>query len=323
MKYFFSLASFLIFLHPASAQKKMEKEKKEILGERLALYTLILANWTSNDLYYENEFNTSYVKGYLTYRDKGDTLKTIFWREIDTASAEYKAKTFHDVADTGIIAAQKPKKIADLRIIVKTFKYKRMSVTKQNAVIDEAEREPTENEKVQMDFRAMTYKMMSDDTSFFKYYEGVSLKAIPFDAGKQVKVYVYSASMKEEVIPVGGDYLLVFDKKEKTLIEKTDLHHDFYYLSAHYKGKSYDASKSTQHNHKEGASELITPTDIAMLLLYKNQLEWDEHHVVGGKYTCVFTLVDRKLDIIPTAEFEYLKKQKSKADEEEKKSNMH
>jgi hypothetical protein len=34
-------------------------------------------------------------------------------------------------------------------------------------------------------------------------------------------------------------------------------------------------------------------------------------------------LVDRKLDIIPTAEFEYLKKKKTDAEKEEEKGKMH
>src|ERR1051326_2668381 len=128
---------FPILFNFSFAQRRLEKEKNKILGEGLALYTLILANWTSNDLYYENEYNTNYVKGYLSYRDK-DTIKTIFWREIDTASAEYKAKTFQKAGDTGVVAKQQPKKIDDLRIIVKTMCYAKMNVSKKNsAIVDE------------------------------------------------------------------------------------------------------------------------------------------------------------------------------------------
>lgn len=322
MKSFLSILSLLFCFNAAIAQKKLEKEKKEILGEGLALYTLILANWTSNDLYYENEFPTSYIKGYLSYKDK-DTLKTIFWREIDTTSAEYKAKNFRAAADTDLVAVQKPKTITDLRVIVKTFRYERMNVKKANANIADEEREPTDKEKVLMDFRAMAYKEIYSDTSFFKLYEGTQLKAVPFDAGKQIKIYVYSSTTKEGVVPIGGDYLLLFDKKEKILLEKTSLHQDCIFISTQYKGRASDASKMTFHKHKEGASKLITPTDIATLLLYKSQLEWDEHHVIGGRYTCVFTLVDRKLDIIPTAEFEYLRKKKVELDKEELKGKMH
>lgn len=305
------------------AQKKIEKEKNKIYTEGLALYTLILANWTSNDLYYENEFPTGYIKGYLSYRDKGDTLKTIFWREIDTASAEYKAKTFKAVDDTGALAKQNTRKPDDLRVIVKTFSYPKMSVNKKNAGIDEQERAPSEKEKLLMDFRSLAYNAINSDTTFFKQYAGLFLKAIPFEAGKQIKIYVYSATNREGVIPFGGDYLLIYDKKERTLVEKTDLHKDCLLISTRYKGKSYDAIKATQHSHKDDAAGLITPTDIATLLLYKTQLEWDEHHVIAGKYTCIFTLIDRKLNIMLTSDFEYLKKKKAKAEEEEKRSKMH
>ncbi len=320
-KIFYLIFIFILFSNVLSAQRKLEKEKNRILTEGLALYTMILANWTSNDLYYENEFNTGYVKGYLSYKDK-DTLKTIFWRETDTTSAEYRAKNFQQVGDTGAVAAQN-KTATELRVIVKTIGYKKMNVTKKNGLIDEAEREPTEKEKMLMDFRAMVYKEINSDTSFFKRYAGVQLKAILMEAGKQIKVFVYSSTTKEGVVPIGGDYILIYDKKEKTLVEKTDLHKDFFFISTQYKGKSYDASKSTQHNHKDGAAELITPTDIATILLYKSQLEWDEHHVIAGKHTCVFTLIDRNLTIVPTAVFENLKKKKIKMDADEKKRKMH
>ena len=322
-RFILSLASVLICSNPVFSQKKLDKAKKEILGEGLALYTLILANWTSNDLYYENEYNTGYVKGYLSYRDK-DTIKTIFWREMDTASAEYKAKNFQKAGDTGVAFQQTtPKKIDDLRVVVKTMRYAKMNVVKKNVDILDEEREPNEKEKLLMDYRAATYKAFSTDTTFFRQYAGVTTRAVPFDAGKEIKVYVYSSVKKEGVVPFGGDYLLVYDKKTKELVEKTDLHKDCIFLSTQYQGHSYDASKATIHSHKEGAAEFITPTDIATLLLYKSQLEWDEHHVIAGEYTCVFTLVDRKLDIIPTAEFEYLKKKKADAEKEEQKGKMH
>lgn len=305
------------------AQRKIEKEKNKILTEGIALYTLILANWTSNDLYYENEYPTGYVKGYLSYRDKGDTLKSIFWKEIDTTSAEYKARTFKAVDDTGALAKQKPQKPDELRVIVKTFCYPKMMVNRRNALIAEEERLPTNQEKLLMDYRAMAYKEINSDTAFFKQYSGLFHRAVPIDAGKQVKVYVYSGTNREDVIPFGGDYLLVYDKKEKTLVEKKELHKDCLLISTRYKGKTYDANKSTQHSHKGELSDLITPTDIATLLLYKNQLEWDEHHVVGKRYTSIFTMIDRKLNIISTEYYEHLKKKKTKQEEEERKRKMH
>ena len=120
--FFFSY--LFIFPLTSFAQKKVDKAKNEVLGEGLALYTIILANWTSNDLYYENEYGTGGISGYISYKEK-DSVKTIFWREIDTASAEYKAKTFKEVADTGEVAEQHPKKISDLRVITKTFRYEK------------------------------------------------------------------------------------------------------------------------------------------------------------------------------------------------------
>jgi len=316
---------FLVFSllssYLASAQKISEKEKNKVFLEGLALYTIILGNWTSNDLYYENEFDTYMISGYLSYRDK-DTLKTIFWREIDTASVEYKTKLYKKAGDT--IASETPDKPIELRWVVKTVRYNNMNVTKKNArIADEEERIPTPMEKMLMDYRAKAYKEINSDTLFFKQYEGTKLKAVPIDAGKEVRVYVYTSTLKEGIVPIGGDYLLLFDKKENALISKEDLHKECIFISAQYNGKASDASKSTLHNHKPGTAELITPTDMATLLLYKSQLQWDEHHVVSEKYTSIFSLVDRKLDIMATKDYEALRTKRTEKDNEAKKRRMH
>lgn len=316
------LASCILFPSSAFAQKKVtDKDKDKVFLEGLALYTLILGNWTSNDLYYENEFNTDIVSGYLTYRDK-DTLKTIFWREIDTASVEYKTKTYKKAGDT--VAAQQSNKALELRWVVKTVRYKSINVTKKNASIaDEEERVPSTYEKMLIDYRDKAYKAIKADTAFFKQYEGTKLRAVPIDAGKEMRVYIYSSTTKEGVVPIGGDYLLVYDKKTNTLVSKEDLHKDFMFISTQYRGKKNDVSKATIHNHKPGTAALITPTDIATLLLYKSLLEWDEHHVVSDKYTSIFSLVDRKLDVMLTKDFEAIKAQKTQKDNESKKYDTH
>lgn len=312
--------SFLPFGH-LHAQKVSEKDKAKVMTEGLALYTIILANWTSNDLYYENEFNTSIIKGYLSYRDK-DTMKTIFWRQIDTTSAEYKTKTYKKAGDT--VAAEQSTKALELKWVVKSVHYKNMSVSKKNAVIPELEeRVPTEYEKMLIDYRERAYKEISKDTAFFKLYAGTKLRAVPIDAGKEIKVYIYSSLMQEGAIPIGGDYLLVYNKKENILVSKEDLHKECIFLSTQYAGKSSDAGKATSHKHKAGTSPLITPTDIATLLLYKSQLEWDEHHVVSDKFTSIYTLVDRKLDIMLTKDFEAIRAKKTEKENDAKKYQPH
>ena len=313
---------YFLFFPLLYAQKNPKKEKKEILMEGLALYTVILADWTSNDLYYENEFNTAIVNGYLSYRNK-DTVKTIFWRKIDTASAVYKASIFKKAGDT-IPSEQKKVKDEELRRIIKTIVYAKMNVKKQNAkILDEEERLPDKQEKMLMDYHELTCNEIRKDTSFFVEYEGTSLKTVPIDAGKKMKVYVYSSSNAEDVVPLGGDYLLVFDKKKNILEQKTKLHNNIIFISTKYRGKSYDASKSSYHYHKSDNSKLITPTDIATLLLYKTSAEWDEDHVISDKYASVFTLIDCKLDVITSHEYKQMKKKGSVKEAESKKKNWH
>jgi hypothetical protein len=316
MLFLFLLLSLSHFSH-VNAQRITEKDKNKVFLEGMALYTLILGNWTSNDLYYENEFDTKIVSGYLSYRDK-DTLKTIFWRAIDTSSVEYKTKSYKSASDT--VAAEQSNTSVELRWILKTVKYKNMSVLKKNAQIpDQEERLPTATERMLMDYRDKAYAEINSDTVLIKQYAGTRLKAVPIDAGKEVRVYIYSSTVKPGVVPIGGDYLLVYDKKTNTLISKEDIHRECIFISTQYKGKKSDLSKATLHTHKPGTAPLITPTDIATLLLYKSQLEWDEHHVVSDKYTSIFSLVDRKLDIMLTKDFEALKEKKSVNDKEEQK----
>jgi hypothetical protein len=141
--------------------------------------------------------------------------------------------------------------------------------------------------------------------------------------GKKIKVYIYSSSASDDFVPMGGDYYILYGKKEKNLVERKKLHDNIIMISSHYKGKSSDQSKATFHNHKGDSPELITPTDIATLLLYKSTVDWDEHRVISKTYTSIFTLVDRKLQVIPTKEYERLNKKKAIQDKEAKNANFH
>ena len=92
-------------------------------------------------------------------------------------------------------------------------------------------------------------------------------------------------------------------------------------ISSHYSGKSSDATKATYHYHKGESPELITPTDVATLLLYKATVDWYEHRVISDTYTCIFTLIDRKLQVISTKDFERLNK-KDRAGQRRKKFEL-
>ena len=92
---------------------------------------------------------------------------------------------------------------------------RKMIVSKKNVKINEEEREPTEYEKMMMDFRKSAYDEMKRDTAFYKEYQGTALKAVPMDMGKKVKVYIYSSSTSDDFVPLGGDYYILYRKRKK------------------------------------------------------------------------------------------------------------
>ncbi len=280
-----------LFLFP---QKPSQKTADKIFEEGQVLYTLEMANTTSLDVFYDKEYDPKSAKGYFSYFDK-DTIKTIFYREIDTTTALFKA---NDSLKKLI------KNEFDLLIVSKSMRYIDKSINKAKVFVHETERRITDYEHKLFEIRFKIYKMFNSDPVMFVKYNKSNLSIIILDKKKQFEVYVMSVFQDMSFVPIGNDYYFAFDK-ELNLLEKKTIHSSLVPLDPAYYGKKNDEVKPAFHNHKgENAEPFITPTDICVLLLFKPMLKWDMHYVYSDEYVSVFNLYKMTLKIVPRKDFD-------------------
>lgn len=303
--------ALLMLLIPvvAFSQKVSKKTADKILEQGQVLYALEMASITSLDIFYDKEFDPKGVKGYFSYFEK-DTLKTIFYREIDTASPLFKQNDSLKKMIKGPM---------DLLVINKTMKYLNKAINKAKAVVVETERKPSEYEKKLFEIRFRVYKLFNDDPITFVKYEKSSLSIIILDNKKEYEVWIMSVMDDKSFVPIGNDYYLKYDK-QGALLEKKRLHSGLIPLELKYAGKKNDEIKSSFHNHKgEEAPPYITATDICILMLFKPITQWDMHYVYSDKYVSIYNMYTGTLSIVPKKEFEQNTKPKEDPDDLDKK----
>jgi hypothetical protein len=305
--------SVYCFLLPAFCfgQKVSQKTADKILEDGQVLYALEMASITSLDIFYDKEYDAKAIKGYFSYFEK-DTLKTVFYSEIDTASPVFKEK------DTLKNLIKGP---MDLIVVNITVKYVNKAINKAKAILVDKSRKPSEYEKKLFDIRFKIYKLFNDDPITFVKYENSSLSIIILDKKKEYEVWIMTVMNDKSFVPIGNDYFLKYDKTG-ALIEKKRLHTSLIPLELKYLGKKNDEVKSSFHNHKgESAPPYITPTDICILMLFKPITQWDLHYVYSDKYVSVYNMYSGKLSIVLRKDFEKNTKVKEDPDDLDKKVN--
>jgi hypothetical protein len=287
------------------SQRSLKKKADELFQEGQTLYVLESASVSALDLFYDKEFDPASVKGYFSYFDK-DTIRTVFYREIDTASAVFKA---NDSLKAQI------KDRFDLLVISKTMNFVDKNLSKKAIKLNETERKITEKERALFEIRFIIFKLFNDDPINFVKYEKSNLSIVILEEKKMYKAYVMNVFQDTRFVPIGNDYYFEFDKAFNLKVKKP-LHKTLIPIELSYRGGKNDEVKPTFHNHKgDTASEFITSTDICQILLFKPALKWDMHVVYGEKYVSVFNLYKMTLEIVPRKEFEERTKPKENKDE--------
>ncbi len=305
MPYLLLLSLFPLLLF---SQKPSQKTADKILEEGQILYTLEMANVTSLDVFYDKEYDPKIAKGCFSYFDK-DTIKTIFYRELDTTTALFKA---NDSLRKLI------KDEYDLLIVSKTMRYINKVLDKKKVYVFENDRKITDYEKKLFAIRFKIFKLFNEDPVMFVKYAKSNLSIVIQDKKKAFEVYVMNVFKDMSFVPLGNDYFFKFDK-EGNLLEKKVLHKTLIPLDPAYHGKKNDEVKSSFHNHKgEDAEEFITPTDVCVLLLFKPACQWDMHYVHSEKYVSVFNIYKNTLSIVDKKEFDEQIKPKEDPDDLDK-----
>ena len=181
------------------AQKPSQKTADKILEEGQVLYTLEMANVTSLDVFYDKEYDPKLAKGYFSYFDK-DTVKTIFYREIDTTSALFRA---NDSLRKSI------KDKFDMITISKSLRYLNKVIDKKKVFVFENDRKMTDYEKKLFTIRFAIYKLFNDDPVLFVKYDKSNLSIVIVDKKKNFDVYVMNVFADLSFVPLGNDSYFV------------------------------------------------------------------------------------------------------------------
>ncbi len=135
-------------------------------------------------------------------------------------------------------------------------------------------------------------KISSNSDNFFTIYKNTSFNLIPVISSKERNVYVITGPQNSGVVILGNDYLLKYDSKNNFL-SKQKIHKTM----IQFPTKS-DTTKIESTYHSHVISDLIDPTDICTLLLYKDFVEWKQHYCVSKKYVSIFDLEKQNLTIL-------------------------
>lgn len=274
----------LLFLNLYSFAGKPDSNK--ILAEGKLLYRLEKGSWYGTDNFLKNlPHKQEKIGGYLSYEDEEGYINTIFYKRdsINEILARYKFD--------------------------KTPQQRPLSVDTIN----------TEATKIEQELITLrqdaSKRIYSGEDDFFKFYENTSLNLIPIITNKERKVYVLTGPRYNGYVLIGNDYLLTYDKKNK-FKKRERIHNSLIQLP--YKAENDDNPMVvTVHSHV--ISDVIDPTDICTLLLYRDFVEWKQHYVFSKKYVSIFDLDKEELIIMTTKAWDKISEhQKSKKEEEEK-----
>lgn len=243
--------------------KKPDSEK--ILKEGKLLYRLEKASWFGTDDFLANyPDKRDSIGGYLSYATPDNMINTIFF-------SRYNPNHILIRYHFDSLPVQTP-------ISVDTYQKKATSIEEDLIAIRQDAID----------------KISENSDGFFTFYEETSLNPIPLITEKEKKVYILTGPQVSGVVLIGNDYLLSYDEKNN-FIEKRKIHNSL--IQTPYKSDSEENKiKTTYHSHVN--SEVIDPTDICTLLLYKDYVEWKQHYVISKDYVSIFDLEKEQLVIL-------------------------
>lgn len=270
------LCSILCFINFCFIYAQKNKAEELIVKEGIRLYESEMASWYGSDIFMatcaEHKGN---LGGYFSYT-QNKQHRCVFFSKDD-----------------------KPTVLATI-VFDSTFDLNK-------AVVDKKIRKFNKYELALYKMRLNAIIEINSDT-LFQTYENIRLNAIPIINGKDKKVYILSGTNLQNVVFFGNDYLITFDSNY-TITSKKKLHLNI--IPIEY-GKTDSGSLGTAHTHLSETGDLITPTDICTLMLYKNLTHWQTHMVIGETSISIWNNESRSLAVIPKAIFEKINQEQSK-----------
>lgn len=236
----------------------------KILKEGQLLYRLEKASWYGTDYLLENFPNKrDQIGGYLSYQGDNNKIFTIFFERNFTSHVLIRFQF-------DSLPKQNPIGIDTINLIANQ----------------------TESDLIKIRQDALE-KINSNSDKFFSFYKNTSYNIIPVINQNERKVYSITGPKNNGVVLIGNDYLFKYDS-ENNFVSKRKIHNSLIQLPA--KMDSAKNAVATMHSHV--ISEIIDPTDICTLLLYRDFVEWKQHYVISSKYVSIFDIEKEKLVIM-------------------------
>ena len=250
-----------------------EKVAAQTLQEGKTLYYSERASWVATDIFLASIADRAVLGGYLSYVT-GDSVRTLFFTRADSPNAAPQV-----LGDFTF-----PQK--DIRLETARRSYTRPPTPAEQRLF-------SLRQKVMAELR--TGKVLGEP---YRVPAKCNLNMVVL-ADEQLRAYLIVGPKENQVVPIGGDYLLTFNKKDQ-LVEAQKLHNS--YLPFQVNPKQTNIAGGV-HTHLP-AHPYITPTDICSLLLYNHLYPMSQHIVLGDKYVSLFSIKSGDLVIMDRKDFE-------------------
>lgn len=240
------------------------QDSDEILAEGKLLYRLEKASWNGTDDFLSRfPEKRNLIGGYISYESDNHKVTNVFFGRENNDSL--------------------------------LVRYQFDSIPDSPLQIDTSNLKITKHEKELIEIRQDAIQRISNNSDkFFTFYKNTSMNPIPLITDKKKKVFLLTGTQESNVVIIGNDYLLEYNKHNK-LKNKIQIHKSL--LKYPYNSDDPENKlESTFHSHV--VSKYINSTDICTLLLYKDYVEWKQHYVMSKKYVSIFDMEKENLLII-------------------------
>lgn len=258
MKKLLLLCAMLFSCYGYSQTKKTD----QILAEGKLLYRLEKGSWYGTDDFLSRLApKKDSIGGYVSYEGSDKEIYTVFFNK-------YNPET-----------------------ILVRYRFDSLPTPKPSN-IDTLNKKATPLEKDLLALSQHAKQITSQNTAdFFSFYQNTSLNFIPIITKNERKVYVLTGPQITNVVILGNDYILQFNKNNQ-LKNKTKIHNAI--LQFPYKSEDRDNPiETTIHSHL--VDDYISPTDICTLLLYRDYVTWKQHIVISKNEVSIFDMEKESL----------------------------
>lgn len=240
---------------------------------------------------FNTEITSSY--GYEIFKDnyKGDKNKV-------GGYFSYYSKDKNQFINVFYNNENNPKIIHTTRFQNETNTKEYENINKENVKKENVLREMTDFENDLYIMRKKSLDLLPKDT-LFKNYDNTNINVIPFVYNGEKKVYLITVAAIPNVVTLGNDYELKFDKSNN-IISKKKLHTDI--LAVDF---GNDKNRGiTYHTHLKSTGDYFTVTDIANLLLFGKNAGWLQHYLVSENWVTMWDVSNEKFTIKTKKDFD-------------------